>query len=221
MSEQNAPPETESPESETTPYPKTGEEKPEPKKEKKKMPQLLFCLPVCFLLFAVSAVAVYLYLDKRSDYNKLSSDNSSLQTELDKYSNYTETIEGYETEITTLEEENDKLEEDKKELTDKNADLKEDKKDLNAEVDTYEQKQAKISAYNVFLKYVVDVVNTHGGFINLTDAEYQLARQKAQATGDNDLVSAVDTAWNNTELDQVLRFMNILDAVVSGINKNI
>jgi len=211
-------------------------------KEKKKMPKILYAIPIGILFLITIGVLSYLYLDKKNDFKALQSEKQSLQgekqsleTELEKYVNYEETIAEYEetiadnakeikklkSDIKKLKSQKSTLTSEKDSLTAENTQLEQDKQTLETQITEYEQKQATIALYNDFLSYTIDVVQLHGGFVNLTEAEYQTARQKAQATGDNDLVSAVDSAWNDTDIDQVTRFVSVLDAVSDGVAANL
>ena len=135
--------------------------------------------------------------------------------------------------ITTQKEEQaQKLESEKKELEKKldetNKELAKakelstgDKKALEEKITILEEKLKKITAYNEFLRYLNQVMVTHGGFDGWTEAEFQAGRQKAQATGDQALVSIIDWAWNNKDIAQMTRFNTVLKTVVDGITKNL
>lgn len=188
--------------------PKTEKEtsvKPkQPVKEKKKFPWITILL-LCFtlLVMVIAVVMGYLYFTNRETYSNLLSEKNSLEDQ----------IEQLQQEKNAITEENATLEEEKTSLEEENA-------SLESEITGYEAIQAQIKAYNDFDEYVFYVVGIHGGFINLTEDEYQTARSKAEATGDEDLVAAVDSAWNDTHISPIIRFVNVMNAVIEGIDEN-
>lgn len=72
------------------------------------------------------------------------------------------------------------------------------------------------NAYNDFLEYLTQVIDAHDGFNGWTDAEYQVGREKAQATGNQSFIDTVDTAWNNHAIDVTTRVINVYRGIVSG-----
>lgn len=103
--------------------------------------------------------------------------------------------------------------------------LKEEKAALQSQLDSANQtisnKNSGIStakAYNSFLEYLTQVIDAHDGFTGWTDAEYQVGREKAQATGNQTFVDTVDTAWNNQAIDVTTRVINVYRGIVSGIS---
>lgn len=114
-----------------------------------------------------------------------------------------------------------KLEETQKELEKAKELSTGDKKALEEKITKYDEKLKTITAYNEFLRYLNQVMSTHGGFDGWTDAEYQEGKRKAQGTGDQALVSIVDWAWNNQSIAQMTRFNTVMKAVVDGIAKNL
>jgi len=103
--------------------------------------------------------------------------------------------------------------------------LKEEKATLQSQLNSANQTIsdknsgiATVKAYNAFLEYMTQVIDAHDGFTGWTDAEYQVGREKAQATGSQTFVDTVDTAWNNEAIDVTTRVINVYRAVVSGIS---
>lgn len=95
--------------------------------------------------------------------------------------------------------------------------LEKDKADLEKEVSNYEDKIDMITKYNEFLKYMTQVIDAHDGYTGWTDAEYQVGRQKAVATGNQDFINDVDSAWNDTTIDPVTRALRVYYDIVAGI----
>lgn len=77
---------------------------------------------------------------------------------------------------------------------------------------------ATTKAYINFLEYMTQIIDAHDGFTGWTDAEYQVGREKAEATGNGDFVNRVDWAWNETSIDPVVRVVEVYRDIVSGIN---
>jgi cell division protein FtsB len=152
------------------------------------------------ILIAGNGVLGFLYYKKVNAYKSLKDEKQALEEDKE------DTRSDLESENTELESEN--------------AELLEEKTTLEEEVADYEEKQETIKAYNDFNAYVYYVIGIHGGFINLTDAEYQTAKSKAEATGDADLVAAVDSAWNDKSISQMIRFVNVMNAAIEGIDEN-
>lgn len=176
----------------------------EPSTRKKGFPlKKLLLISFTFLILLATAILAYLYITKRENYDSLLFGKLNLEDEK-----------------RNLEQENDTLRQEKKDLEEEIVTLEEQNTTLEAEVEDYKAKQAQIKAYNDFDEYVFYVVGIHGGFINLTEAEYQTARTKAEATGDQDLVAAVDSAWNDTHISQIIRFVNVMNEVIGGIDEN-
>lgn len=88
---------------------------------------------------------------------------------------------------------------------------------LNAQITGYKAKIAKALAYNEFYKYLNQVIEAHNGFSGWTDAEFQVGKQKAEATGDANFVSDVNWAWYETSIDPNTRVMKIWKDIASGI----
>jgi uncharacterized protein HemX len=92
---------------------------------------------------------------------------------------------------------------------------------LNDQIKSFKAKIAKANAYNEFSKYLNSVIQAHSGFTGWIDAEYQIGRTKAQATGDKSFVSVVDWAWNTQNGDPLNRVVTTLKAIDSGIEASL
>lgn len=106
-------------------------------------------------------------------------------------------------------------------LTEEKATLEKQKSDLEKQAATDDTNFAKIKAYNEFFKYMNSVIETHGGYEGWTEAEYQIARGKAQATGNSSFVSTVDWAWHRTDIDPITRILRVLKEIASGIDSGL
>ena len=65
-----------------------------------------------------------------------------------------------------------------------------------------------------------DLATNIQDFINnfaWTDDEYDTARNKAQATGNNSFVETIDWAWNEKTVDPVTRMIGVWKAITEGI----
>jgi len=88
----------------------------------------------------------------------------------------------------------------------------------NSDLDNKNSGITTTKAYVSFLEYMTQVIDAHDGFTGWTDAEYQVGREKAEATGNNDFVNRVDWAWNETSVDPVVRVIEVYRDIVNGIN---
>ncbi|MFH1749425.1 MAG: hypothetical protein ABH837_00775 [bacterium] len=155
-------------------------------------------LVIAIIFFLGSGVLGYMFYGKYNDYKNLK----------DKYTDLKEvTVGDLEKEIEDLQKQVDTL------TTEKTA-LEEQIKEKDAGI-------ATANAYNEFLKYMTQIIKTHNGFTGWTDAEYQVGRTKAQATGSTSFVNTVDWAWNRTDIDPVTRVIGVWDAVANGISNAI
>lgn len=187
---------------------------PKDPKKAKRIYIISFAL-ICLFFIVIISISGYIIYKLNKNNNSLKSDKAALEQQIEEYkTSSTKTSEDYEKQIADLEAAAVLLNEQITTLTS-------EKDSLSSEVDDYEKKQANIKAYNDFNKYVYYVVGIHGGFINLTEAEYQTARSKAVATGNQTLVDAVDTAWTDTGTSQIIRFVNVMNAAIDGINANL
>jgi hypothetical protein len=107
------------------------------------------------------------------------------------------------------------------ELRQEKADLQKQLDETRSELDSKNAASSTIRAYNDFLEYMTQVVDAHDGFVGWTDAEYQIGREKAEATGNDTFVSTVDTAWNNTSVDVTTRILNVYRGIISGIKSGL
>ncbi len=111
-----------------------------------------------------------------------------------------------------------KLEQDKKDLAKEKLDLEKENSALKGQVASFNAKLNKVKTYNDCLNYVYTLIGIHNGFSDWTDAEYQTGRVKAQATGDSNLVSTIDWAWNSSTTDPIVRLVAVLKALSDGIS---
>jgi len=97
------------------------------------------------------------------------------------------------------------------------ADLQKQLNEKNTALASKEAGMSTITAYNDFLEYMTQVIDAHDGFSGWTEAEYQIGREKAQATGNSGFVSTVDSAWHDTATDPVVRVVNVYRGIIDGI----
>jgi len=90
--------------------------------------------------------------------------------------------------------------------------------EANSNLDSKNSAIATANAYNDFLEYMTQVIDTHDGFSGWTDAEYQIGREKAEATGNSSFVDRIDWAWHETSVDPVERVVQVYRDVVNGIS---
>ncbi|MFH1854807.1 MAG: hypothetical protein ABH810_00095 [bacterium] len=90
--------------------------------------------------------------------------------------------------------------------------------EANSNLDSKNSGIATTKAYVSFLEYMTQVIDAHDGFTGWTNAEYQVGREKAEATGNSDFVNRVDWAWNETSVDSIVRVIEVYRDIVSGIN---
>ena len=155
-------------------------------------------LVITIIFFLGSGVLGYMYYGKHNDYKNLK----------EKYTDLKEVT------LSDLEKENEELQGQVDTLTQEKSALGEQIKDKDAGI-------ATANAYNEFHKYMNQIIQTHNGFEGWTDAEYQIARRKAQATGNTSFVNTVDWAWNRTDIDPVTRLLGVWKAITTGISNAI
>lgn len=109
--------------------------------------------------------------------------------------------------IASLEAENESLKNEKQSLESQIA-------ALTAELDTCKSDKEAVKKYNDFLTYLTNVVDTYGGVP--PSSEYQKLRDMAQATGDDELVTALDQAWANINVFSVT---NVVKVASEGIGQ--
>ena len=106
-------------------------------------------------------------------------------------------------------------------LRQEKADLQKQLDEIQSKLDSKNASSSTIRAYNDFLEYMTQVIDAHDGFSGWTDAEYQIGREKAEATGNDTFVGTVDTAWNNTSIDVTTRVLNVYRGIISGIKSGL
>lgn len=92
---------------------------------------------------------------------------------------------------------------------------------LQKQVADYKAGMTKITAYKEFLKYYNSIIEAHNGYTGWTDAEFQVGKTKAEATGDTSFVSLVNWAWYETTVDVTTRIIRVNKAIVSGLESGI
>ena len=169
-------------------------------------------LVFAIIFFLAGGVTGYFYWQKVKAYNNLASDNRKLSDEQRDFNNTlaTKTAE-LQNQKTALEKDKATLEGEKKTL----------EKQIADSTAANKANQAKITTYKDFFKYLTDVVETHNGLNGWTDAEYQIGRGKAQATGSSSFVADVDWAWNQRDVDQVTRLVKIFRDIIAGIESGL
>ncbi len=106
-------------------------------------------------------------------------------------------------------------------LTKENLDLKLEKMNLEKQIADDRTRDEKVKAYNDFFKYLNSVILAHNGFEGWTEAEYQTARTKAEATKDSSFVSTIDWAWHNTDTPPLDRLIRVWTSIDQGIGNNL
>ena len=167
----------------------------EPKKAKT---AFIITLVFAIIFFLGSGVLGYMFYEKYNDHKNLK----------DKYSDLKEIT------LSDLEKENEDLQTQIDTLTKEKTALQKTNKEMKDGI-------AVANAYNEFCKYMTQIIDVHNGFTGWTDAEYQVGRTKAQATGSTSFVNTVDWAWNRTDIDPVTRVIGVWNAIATGISNAI
>ncbi len=115
----------------------------------------------------------------------------------------------------------DKTSEELDKLRQEKSDIQKQLDEKTNELSSKNAGMATIEAYNNFLEYMTHVIDAHDGFSGWTEAEYQIAREKAEATGNDEFVNTVDTAWNDTSIDVTTRVINVYRGIINGIRSGI
>ena len=150
-------------------------------------------LSLLIIFFLASGVLGYFFYKKYDSYQDIWSRYTSMKKDDTK-----------DAEITDLEKQIEELTAEKTALEKENKELKDG--------------IAVANAYNEFLKYMTHIIDVHNGFTGWTDAEYQVGRTKAQATGSTSFVNTVDWAWNRTDVDITTRVIGVWNAIATGID---
>ena len=161
---------------------------------------MIVFLLLTIIFFLVAIVLGYLYYQKAKASQTLTTEKERLEEQIAS--------------IPELQEQLDQLEAEKE-------DIAKDEDDLTTSNEDWTAKMESVEAYNSVLAYISNLLRVHGGFESWTNAEYQQGRKLAQATGDTNLVSVVDWAWNNKTISQTTRLRRVIDAVVSGITSTL
>ncbi|OGY24639.1 MAG: hypothetical protein A2Y57_00770 [Candidatus Woykebacteria bacterium RBG_13_40_7b] len=175
----------------------------------------ILMLVISIVLFVGLVILGFLFYQKSKSYKSLEDERRALQAEQSLISK--DTVN----QIKTLTAENTSLKKENATLTSENTALKSENEDLTANNQEKAAKMAKASVYNDFLAYLVQIIQAHNGLSGWTEAEYQAARTKAQATGDQTFVELIDWAWTSTTIDQVERLTKVLDSISDNIGNNV
>lgn len=100
------------------------------------------------------------------------------------------------------------------ELIKANAQLTEEKDALKAGI-------KKANNYNDFSKYLTSVIKTHSGFSGWTDAEFAVAKTKAEAAGNASFVSTINWAWYEITVPQLDRAIRVWEETAAGIQDSL
>lgn len=92
-----------------------------------------------------------------------------------------------------------------------------EKSQLESENSALKAKASKALAYNEVFKYMTGVIKTHNGFTGWTDAEFQVGKTKAEATGSTAFVSTINWAWYETSVTPNERVIRVWEEMASGI----
>jgi cell division protein FtsB len=170
--------------------------------------KVAFIVTLCLLIlfFLTSGVLGYFYYQKYNENKKLAGDYNSIKSQLEGTNkNESKQVSDLKKQIEDLTKTNSSLTSENNTLKSQNAD--------------YKAKQAKVSAYNEFFIYMNQVIEIHNGFTGWTDAEFQVGKQKAEATGDASFVSDVNWAWYETSVPVEQRLLKVLKDIAAGIKK--
>lgn len=171
-----------------------------------------FVVTLCLLIlfFLASGVLGYFYYQKNNENKKLASDYNNLKNQIE--SNNKNDSKNESKQVSNLKKQIE-------DLTKANSSLTTEKNTLKSQNDEYKLKQAKVSAYNEFFIYLNQIIETHNGFSGWTDAEFQIGKQKAEATADTNFVSDVNWAWYETSIPPDQRVLKIWKDIAAGIKK--
>jgi hypothetical protein len=166
---------------------------------------IAFIVVAC-VLFVASAVLGYFYYKSAKNYKKLSDEKVAMETAKTKEVADLQAALAKATGKTTII---------------KDTAAEKDKTALEKQVSDYQAKIAKANAYNEFYKYLNSVIQAHGGYSGWTDAEFQIGKQKAEATGDAAFVSTVNWAWYETSIPPTDRIIRASNEIASGIENSL
>lgn len=147
------------------------------------------------IFFVGSAILGYLYYSKYKAYKNLTTENQNLQNKQQNAAALQKKLNTANSLIASLEK---------------------TKSDLTKESAAKSDKIKQSLTYRAFFAYLNQVIEAHPTMTGITDAEYEQGRALAQATGNNNFVNIVDTAWNNTDGDPVARLLSVWKGIASG-----
>ncbi|MFA5157641.1 MAG: hypothetical protein WC451_00410 [Patescibacteria group bacterium] len=165
-------------------------------------------LLLAIVFFLASGALGYLYWHKLDDRNNLAASKQQVEESLSA------TLKTAENNLTAA----------NKEIADLQASTDSSGQSISSlqkQIADYKAGLAKITAYKEFLKYYNSVIETHNGYTGWTDAEFQVGKTKAEATGDASFVSTVNWAWYETSVDVATRIIRVNKEIVSGIESGI
>jgi len=172
-------------------------------------------LLICTIVILIGGgVLGYFYYQEKKEISRLSTDltnankeKDDLKKQLAEASKTSPEVEALKKEKTTLEGKITKLEGEKT--------------DQANQTKSYQAKIAKANAYNEFYKYVNYIIEVHNGFTGWTDAEFQVGKTKAEATGNTAFVSTVNWAWYETSVPPTDRVLRVWKEIAAGIESSL
>lgn len=184
-------------------------------KYSKKTLGLIF-LGFCLLVVSITAVILgYLLYKENKEKKDLQADLTKLESEME---DNRKAIVEYEAELAESQASLTEYKAQLDELTSESTQTSDTNASLETQIASLQAKISKIDKINNLNEYIWQVVEAHGGFVGFTDAEYNVAIQKANATGDTTIVSAVQSAWNDTHIDPTVRVINLMQTLISKID---
>jgi molybdopterin converting factor small subunit len=176
-------------------------------------------LKICSIFLLIGSLvscAVYGY-QIWNEYEDLKEELESSELSGDEF---TTQLSELEDDLVTLQKEYNLLSRQKEAVLASHNELSDNFDEAEDTISDYEVAQASIGTYNDFLDYFRLVIETHGGFEGWTTAEYNHAHDLAEDTGSSSFVSVVEYAWNNTDIPPATRVIDVIEAIVAGINAN-
>lgn len=139
-------------------------------------------------------------------------------------------VKSLEDEVTELQSQNSDLQEeidlltlsagDSEALEEQIAQLTSDLADAEAENEGMTQNLAKIDAYNELVDYVFEIFGVHlAAGTPFTTAEQNRMITLARATGNNELVSAIQTAWDDDTTPVGVKVVQVMGIITDAVAK--
>lgn len=117
-------------------------------------------------------------------------------------------------EISKLNKATSTTESSSSEIQKTNAQLTEENETLKAGI-------KKANTYNDFSKYLTSVIKAHSGFTGWTDAEFAIAKTKAEATANTNFVSTINWAWYEVSVPSIDRVIRVWEETATGIESSL